>query len=93
MGPLHLVNDDLWHVIVPIRHTDRNIMRMESDELFISLWYYMEPCWVEKDSLTPIALTTRLIWVGALTAGDNTDQNRLPEYDVGGSAIKVILSL
>lgn len=36
-GPLHLMNDDLWHVIVPIRHTDRNIMRMESDEILVSL--------------------------------------------------------
>lgn len=92
MWQLHLVNDDLWRVIVPIRYTDRNIMRMESDELFISLWYYMEPCWVEKDSLTPILLATQLIWVGAVTTGDNTDQNRLPEYYVGGSAIKMILS-
>lgn len=43
-GALHLVNDDLWDVIVPIRHTDRNIMRMESDEILISLQYCMEPC-------------------------------------------------
>ena len=44
-------------------------------------------------SLTPIALTTQLIWVGALTARGNADQNRLLEYHVGGSAIKIILRL
>lgn len=39
MGPLHRVSDVLRRVIVPIRHTDRNIMRMESDELSMSLRY------------------------------------------------------
>lgn len=52
--PPHLVNDDLWHVKVPIWQADRNIMRMETDELFIGLWY-------RKDSFTLIALAPRLM--------------------------------
>lgn len=31
------VNDALWRLIVPIRHTDRDITRMESDELSTGL--------------------------------------------------------
>lgn len=45
-GPGPWLNDNLYRVIVPIRHNDRNVMRMESDEVLISLSYCMEPCWV-----------------------------------------------
>lgn len=41
MGPRRLLKD-LWRVIGSIRHTDSYMMRMESDELFMSLWCYSD---------------------------------------------------
>ena len=86
MWPLQLLSDDQWDVIVPIRHSDRYITRMESDDILISFWFRMEPCCVEKDSLW-----LQLFLLQANMGGN--PQSRLQHQIVGNCAMKIFLRL